>query len=86
VFPQLVVDPEREKKVLQDPTRMLISYKGIHSFSAGAGFHKPICCSCTLKDLLTGLSSSRMFEAPSNSSTINQSLKKLITNILVKLW
>jgi hypothetical protein len=29
VFPQLVVDPEREKKVLQDPTRMLISYKGI---------------------------------------------------------
>jgi hypothetical protein len=32
------------------------------------------------------LSSSRMFEAPSNSSTINQSLKKLITNILIKLW
>jgi hypothetical protein len=32
------------------------------------------------------LSRSRMFEAPSNSSTINQSLKKLITNILVKLW
>jgi hypothetical protein len=29
VFPQLVVGPEREKKVLQDPTRMLISYKGI---------------------------------------------------------
>jgi hypothetical protein len=39
-----------------------------------------------LKDLLAVLSSSRMFEAPSNSSTINQSLKKLITNIFIKLW
>ncbi len=60
--------------------------KEFNSFSAGAGFHKPICCSCTLKDLLAVLSSSRMFEAPSNSSTINQSLKKLITNIFIKLW
>jgi len=60
--------------------------KEFNSFSAGAGFHKPICCSCTSKDSLAVLSSSRMFEAPSNSSTINQSLKKLITNILIKLW
>ncbi len=60
--------------------------KEFNSFSAGAGFHKPICCSCTLKDLLAVLSSSRMFEAPSNSSTVNQSLKKLITNIFIKLW
>jgi hypothetical protein len=29
VLTQLVVGPERGKKVLQDPTRMLISYKGI---------------------------------------------------------
>jgi hypothetical protein len=29
VLTQLVVGPEREKKVLRDPTRTLISYKGI---------------------------------------------------------